>query len=320
MEALSTVPAARDMQSLGQRLREIHEEGGVSYQSMADATRVNRSYISSLANRGAAPLGEEGLARLWRWAEAWGGPPQPPALPQPPAPPPRTAPELIRTRDLLGALGFADFCVRHHEIGVLIGMPGTGKTTVAGILKDKLPHAIRMEAWLSMRLTDLLDEIAHGLGLELSGSANARTQKIIRELRRRSDTVLLVDEAEYLKKWSVEKLDVLRKIHDASGVTLLLFGTPAFAHILNRCDATQLSRRMFQYTFTGAQKAEIRAALQGYDMDPQVVEKLAALAADTAHGGMGTYTKLLELCLYAAQGARVTLDAFQEAAMYKPGI
>ena len=77
---------------------------------------------------------------------------------------------------------------------------------------------------------------------------------------------------------------------------------------------------MFQYTFGGAQKSEIRQALQPYNMAPEVADKLAAMATDTAHGGMGTYTKMLELCLYAAQGGRITMETLQEAAMYKPGL
>lgn len=321
MEALQMTQENRSMQDLGNELSVIHEAYGISYQSIADAAQVNRSYVSTLANRGAAPVGAEGMERLWNWVDDWkrsqgiqseGENAESTGSKQ--------TIDLIRTKDLLGALGFADFCVRHHEIGVLIGMPGTGKTTVAGILKDKLPRAIRIEAWLSMRLGDLLDEIAAGLGIELRGTLNSKTQKLIRALKQQPDTVILVDEAEYLKKWNVEKLDVLRKLHDNAGVAILLFGTPAIANVLNRRDTTQLSRRMFQYSFSGARKDEIRQALRGYNMDESVVERLAAMAADTAHGGMGTYTKMLELCLYATQGERITDATLAEAAMYKPGL
>lgn len=317
MEALQ-MQETRSMKALGEKLNRIHEVSGTSYQSIADAAEVNRSYVSTLANRGAASISAEGVARLWAWVDSWEASQGLQAAPA--AAEAKQTLELIRTKDLLGALGFCDFCVKHREIGVVIGMPGTSKTTVAGIMKDKLPHAIRIEAWLSMRLGDLLDEIGMGLGLELRGTLNSRTQKLIRALKQQPDTVILVDEAEYLKKWNVEKLDVLRKLHDNAGVTVLLFGTPAIANVLNRRDTTQLSRRMFQYTFGGARKDEIRAALQGYDCDPEVVEKLAAMAADTTHGGMGTYTKMLELCLYAAQGGRITAATMQEAVMYKPGL
>ena len=148
MEALQMTQENRSMQDLGNELSVIHEAYGISYQSIADAAQVNRSYVSTLANRGAAPVGAEGMERLWNWVDDWkrsqgiqseGENAESTGSKQ--------TIHLIRTKDLLGALGFADFCVRHHEIGVLIGMPGTGKTTVAGILKDKLPRAIRIEAW-----------------------------------------------------------------------------------------------------------------------------------------------------------------------------
>ncbi len=322
MEAAVIYTEERSIQALAEKLNAV-KDAGVSYQSIATETGVNRSYISVLANKGTCAASQEMLDRLWAWVEQWERR-QGIGLPEGDQRGAdvgyKTDLSLIHTRDLIAALGFCDFCVKHREVGVVMGMPGTGKTTVAGIVASKLPHAIRIEAWLSMRMGDLLDEIASGLGQDVRGTLNSRTQKIIRALKRQPDTVILVDEAEYLKKWNVEKLDVLRKIHDNAGVTILLFGTPALANVLNRRDTTQLSRRMFQYSFGGARRDEIREALKGYNMEPAVAERLAAMASDTAHGGMGTYTKMLELCLYAAQGERITEATLQEAVMYKPGL
>ena len=71
MEALQMTQENRSMQDLGNELSVIHEAYGISYQSIADAAQVNRSYVSTLANRGAAPVGEmcirdrpEGLEKL----------------------------------------------------------------------------------------------------------------------------------------------------------------------------------------------------------------------------------------------------------------
>lgn len=317
---------ARPMAELAAELNRI-KDSGVSLQSIALETGVNRSYISTLVNRGSCAASAPTLEKLWAWVDAWKasqgmGPVQEGSVTGETdgVPVYKTDLTLIHTRDFIGALGFCDFCIKHREIGVVMGMPGTGKTTVVKTVADKLPHAIRIEAWLSMRMGDLLDEIAAGLGIDARGTLNSRTQKIIRTLRQQPDTVILVDEAEYLKKWNVEKMDVLRKIHDNAGVTVLLFGTPALANVLNRRDTTQLSRRMFQYTFGGARKDEIREALRVYNMDADVMERLASMAADTAHGGMGTYTKMLELCLFSAQGGRITEATLEEAVMYKPGL
>lgn len=324
--AIRLTSGERTQQELADALNSI-KEVGVSFQSIATETGVNRSYISMLANRGTCAASSQMLDKLWAWVEDWKssqGMVPPRANPSPASadgvPVYKTDLSLIHTKDFIGALGFCDFCIKHREIGIVMGMPGTGKSTVVKTVADKLPRAIKIEAWLSMRMGDLLDEIANALGIDARGTLNNRTQKIIRALRQQPDTVILVDEAEYLKKWNVEKMDVLRKIHDNAGVTVLLFGTPALANVLNRRDTTQLSRRMFQYTFGGARKEEIREALRAYNMDPGVIERLAAMASDTAHGGMGTYTKMLELCLYSAQGGRITEETLAEAVMYKPGL
>ena len=141
MEALQ-MQETRSMKALGEKLNRIHEVSGTSYQSIADAAEVNRSYVSTLANRGAASISAEGVARLWACVDSWEASQGLQAAPA--AAGAKQTLELIRTKDLLGALGFCDFCVKHREIGVVIGMPGTGKTTVACIMKDKLPHAIRI--------------------------------------------------------------------------------------------------------------------------------------------------------------------------------
>ena len=71
MEALQMTQENRSMQDLGNELSVIHEAYGISYQSIADAAQVNRSYVSTLANRGAAPVGAEGMERLWNWVDDW---------------------------------------------------------------------------------------------------------------------------------------------------------------------------------------------------------------------------------------------------------
>ena len=106
MEALQMTQENRSMQDLGNELSVIHEAYGISYQSIADAAQVNRSYVSTLANRGAAPVGAEGMERLWNWVDDWkrsqgiqseGENAESTGSKQ--------TIDLIRTKDLLGALG-----------------------------------------------------------------------------------------------------------------------------------------------------------------------------------------------------------------------
>ncbi len=316
------------MESVSQRINKAKEQG-VSMQAISNETGINRSLISTLCNHGMAAIKQEGLERLDAWCEQYERKLQGnlkveavPVLDVRPTPFIRqykTKPGLIHTTNYTAALGFCKKMADQHKIGVLIGAPGTGKTTVAKTLCELYPSAIYIEAWQSMRLGDLLDEIAYGVDIQLRGTLNRKTHELINALKG-SNTILVVDEAEYLKKWNVEKLDVLRKIHDNTGICVILIGTPAFKAVLNRADTTQLSRRMFLFDMRGALASEVKEALNGYNIAPDAADALARIAADTAHGGLGSYTMMLELCLDSVRGGEITMQTLADAKRYKPGL
>lgn len=322
MGALQMGMETRDMSSLSQRLQAIRSQG-VSVSSIASATNVNRSLVSTLINRGAAGIGLEGIEALWAWVDAYESREEEQAVPDTLA----GAPEggykrdlgIIETEDYKRALGYCSMIRGHQKIGIIQGMPGTGKTTIARKLQDLLPNTIYIEAWPFMRMGDLLDKIALGLGVQLRGSITQRTERLISMLKS-SGATLIIDETEYLKKWNTDKLDVLRKLQDNTGVTLILMGTPAMMDIINRMHTTQLSSRMLEYKLTGPKAREIRAALNAYNIDPTAADALTAIATDREHGGLRSYTLMMELCLTAANGGRITMEILEDARQYKPGL
>lgn len=305
------------------------KDAGIPLAKISDATGVNRALISQLCNHGVAALSGDKADALWAWvdqraAELNGGGVQQEFGMQNaecgmPASAGRRTMELINTASFAGGLGMAKFVHDNRGIGVLTGKPGVGKTTIVDTISGVWPGVLRLEAWPMMRLGDLLNDIAEGLGIRLSGSQVSRVRQIERALKGK-DITLVIDEAEMLRKWDNDKLEVLRKIWDHTGITLLLVGTPLLLTIVSRMNTTQLSRRMFSYQLEGATAKEMLEAMRAYNIEPEAARELARIAADTAHGGMGTWAMMMRLCLQHAGDGAVTLGLVREAKQYKPGL
>lgn len=315
-EALAAMDM-RPMSELAEHLRRANDRG-ISFQTISKETNVNRAQISQLANNGSAILSREKQLALWAWIDAQAAREDETARPAATTEYKRAL-EIFATASYTEGLGVCKFTQEHHGFTLIVGAPGVGKTTLVKKLPDILPRAICMEAWPMMRLGDLLNEIAAGIGIRISGSLMNKTRQIERALAG-TDTTLVIDEAEMLHKWDNDKLEVLRKIWDHTGISIILLGTQKALDVVNRMDTTQLSRRMYKLQLRGASAKEVRRELTAYNIDDDAADALAAIAADTQNGGMGSYSMMMKLCLAFAGGGRITMDLLNEARHYKPGL
>ena len=122
-------------ENLSEELRHLRDAEGVSFAAVAAQTGVSRSTISLVANQGykLKPSQEE---KVWEFIEELRGATER-VKEEPPAPLPtayKTRVELYETREFREAMGWCAYVFNKRKMGVLVGHPGSGKTTTCAKL------------------------------------------------------------------------------------------------------------------------------------------------------------------------------------------
>jgi len=322
MELVQGNLAEKARGGLPESLKGMRDGEGITFEEMSRRTGISRSTISQIANQGLTPKPAH-AEKLWaiydevmstRAQLDMGIPAVPVSY--------KTGVELYETREYREAMGWCAYVFKKRKMGILIGHPGSGKTTVLRQFAKAQPGVLYIEAWHTMRIGDLLGSIGDALGVEMKGNSHQKAQRLISVLRGRTDVMIAVDEAEYLCQRDVNKIEVLRKIWDNTGTPIILCGTSALEDkvthgVGSAGNLAQLYRRKVELKLTGIGKSETRSILREYNVTPEAADALAAIAADVKHGGMGTFTEILELCLEAAERGPITAEILASAKRYK---
>ena len=312
----------RDPRSIDELRRSLRglQKYGINYAQISEATGVNRSTISVFANKGEMTTfanldklkiyvdqQEEGLAPYTPAGESLQG---------------LQTIGLWKTEEYQAAMGWMHYAWGHRKMGVLIGAPGTGKTTILRQFQQEVPGAVYIEALPNMRCRDLFNEIADGAGIPLGrGNICERYKALLAGLRGRSDVMILVDEAEYLHKWDADKFEYLRKIWDNTRTPVVLCGTKALELLLTRGagrqNLAQFYRRKYELQLAGITAKTVLSHLRQYNLTTDAATMLSEIGADTQHGGLGNLVELLELCIETAAGGQIDAEMVRSAKRYK---
>ena len=239
-ENLTTTTSQGDLARELQRLRDAE---GVTFAAIANKTGISRSAISQLVNQGLR-MKPEHEKKLWDAVNEIKGTEERLGPDVPVAPIHfKTRIELFETKEFKECMGWCNYVCSKRKMGVMVGHPGSGKTTVLRHFAQTQPGVLYIEAWPQMRVGDMLEAIARPLGLSLRGNNYRKTQDLITYLSGRTDVLIAVDEAEYLAKWDVDKFEVLRKVWDNTGTPVILCGTDVLEGMLTRAAAATTTWR-----------------------------------------------------------------------------
>lgn len=166
--------------------------------------------------------------------------------------------DLVKTTDLQGVEFTCNEIIVASEMGVVYGKAGMGKTQAIKHFVNTHPEAILIETLPMLSGKELLKQLLEGLGaIDSQGTANELVRRAVAILKR-TDRVLIIDEAENL---TTNNLELIRRIHDFSKTPVVLVGTNALIQNLKgrQGELLQLSSRiMHQWEMQGLNKLDLK--------------------------------------------------------------
>lgn len=130
--------------------------------------------------------------------------------------------EFVMTSVAKKVFEVARICHLDGEIGVVYGDAGLGKTVSVKEYAKRNLDVILIEADLGYTAKVLFEELHKKLGYDGRGTIHAMFEDVVAKLRD-SERLIIIDEAEHLP---YRALELLRRVHDKSGIGILLVGMP----------------------------------------------------------------------------------------------
>lgn len=112
--------------------------------------------------------------------------------------------------------------IKQRALLKIVGKSGTGKTTAVMALKEYIPHIVIVTAYAGMSKKELLDSICSALGVMPRARGQQHLMAEIVNYLGLNDKILIIDEANFLSKISLEQI---RYIQDATRAPIVLVGT-----------------------------------------------------------------------------------------------
>lgn len=132
------------------------------------------------------------------------------------------------------------------NIALIIGDSGTGKTYgISNWVTRYQRTSVHVSVDVTFNPKILISELHKTLGLGGHGSKNSMLKDCVESLRS-TDRIVLIDEADLL---SITSIELLRALHDKSGVGLVMLGLPVLAETVrgSRGELARVNTRIVNY-------------------------------------------------------------------------
>lgn len=133
-----------------------------------------------------------------------------------------------------------------HNMAMIVGDSGLGKTFgVAGWVAKYHRTSIKVHVNATYNPKILISELHKALGLGGHGNKYSMLTDCI-EILKNTDRVVIIDEADLL---GIAALELLRALHDAAGIGVVLLGLPVLAESIrgSRGELARINNRIVNY-------------------------------------------------------------------------
>lgn len=233
-------------------------------------------------------------------------------------------PKFFESQDAKKILGVCQYCQDYHEMGIVIGKSGYGKTYT---LKQyaKLSHAVFIECDVTMSPRDLLKEISKALGIPPTyGTNHDRTNEIIDFLIANPGYLIIVDEADKLmSKYTDTKMHILRAIFDRSSgkgdyptCGIVIAGEPALEIQIKSQLKQYATRTLARAELKGLNDKEIQEYLKDYEIEQDALVELKARGLNQRTGCFRLLERTMRnvnRILSETEGNMITLKIIEQA-------
>ena len=246
---------------------------------------------------------------------------------------------FVKTRVAERIFNIAKYAIRRRMISGFALPAGSGKTIALQALHEEIPGSVIITVThASSSIKTFLQAWARALGTRQSGRINEIQACVIDRLIG-SDRLVMIDEAH---KLSVKCLDVMREIHDAAKIPIIIAGTPVLHKTITAPQAGTLSYDLLDqlYSRIGVfinlsdmamsgkdddrlfSREDIRKvfARGGVRISREVVDMLFNLSNHPASGCLRTCRDLVQICLDLYKGEEITVALLGRAYNFKIGI
>ena len=202
-------------------------------------------------------------------------------------------PDVVMTTVMREMEAGLQYATNRNDILVVYGAPGIGKTVT--LRRWCAGHANSIFFTASPNIhngRDVMEEVLEAMGKRQTGRNKALEKAIIQALTGTNRTII-IDEAHFLR---LSALETLRRIHDVTGVPLILVGNPAILDIINEQNKTltgQFFSRAVRIALSHkATMDDVKSIVlqNGVDMNQDCLDELYKVAS--GNGALRVMTKL----------------------------